>query len=388
MRFIYRVIVASLFVSATVIPANAALSPTSIPAVFDELLKNQRLSNPAMVVIDGSTGQVIYEKNGFSQRKPASVMKLLTSAAVVQKLELDSTFNTSININPDIKTVIIRGSFDPWISLDHKTARKMSRASLPYMGFETLKGVKAFNGGSLKNYKVIYSDLFSQDISNLKTFWAKRGFKPTFSAVTDEEAFMALGQQIASENSPTVAALIDWILLWSDNVISERLARLSAKAAGYPMSSKGVDMVFREVLAGMQIDASKLVVADASGLSRKNKITAKLMAEFLYKIRQEEKYSIIYSGLPIGGVSGTLRSRFITTAPSAVGLVRAKTGTLNGTATLAGYVESTDREYVFVTLADEIPNGNTALNRARDAIDRVLGRIAAPNIPAEISATP
>lgn len=388
MRFLYRVIVASLFVSATVIPANAALSPTSIPAVFDELLKNQRLSNPAMVVIDGSTGQVIYEKNGFSQRKPASVMKLLTSAAVVQKLELDSTFNTSININPDIKTVIIRGSFDPWISLDHKTARKMSRASLPFMGFETLKGVKAFNGGSLKNYKVIYSDLFSQDVSNLKNFWAKRGFKPTFSAVTDEEAFMALGQQIASENSPTVAALIDWILLWSDNVISERLARLSAKAAGYPMSSKGVDMVFREVLAGMQIDASKLVVADASGLSRKNKITAKLMAEFLYKIRQDEKYSIIYSGLPIGGVSGTLRSRFITTAPSAVGLVRAKTGTLNGTATLAGYVESTDREYVFVTLADEIPRGNTALNRARDAIDRVLGRIAAPNIPAEISATP
>jgi D-alanyl-D-alanine carboxypeptidase len=108
----------------------------------------------------------------------------------------------------------------------------------------------------------------------------------------------------------------------------------------------------------------------------------------LYKIRQEEKYSVIYSGLPIGGVSGTLRTRFITTAPSAVGLVRAKTGTLNGTATLAGYVESTDREYVFVTLADEIPRGNTALNRARDAIDRVLGRIAAPNIPAEISATP
>ena len=325
MRFIYRVIVASLFVSATVIPANAALSPTSIPAVFDELLKNQRLSNPAMVVIDGSTGQVIYEKNGFSQRKPASVMKLLTSAAIIQNLELDTTFSTSIDINPEIKTVIIRGSFDPWISLDHKTARKMSRASLPYMGFETLKGVKAFNGGSLKNYKVIYSNLFSQDVSNLKSFWAKRGFKPTFRAVSDDEAFMAFGELIVSENSPTVAALIDWILLWSDNTISERLARLSAKAVGYPMSSKGVDMVFRDVLAGMQIDASKLVVADASGLSRKNKITAKLMAEFLYKIRQEEKYSVIYSGLPIGGVSGTLRTRFITTAPSAVGLVRAKT---------------------------------------------------------------
>ena len=71
-----------------------------------------------------------------------------------------------------------------------------------------------------------------------------------------------------------------------------------------------------------------------------------------------------------------------------MGLVRAKTGTLNGTATLAGYVESTDREYIFVALADDIALGNTALNKARAAIDRVLGRIAAPNIPAEISPAP
>jgi hypothetical protein len=41
-----------------------------------------------------------------------------------------------------------------------------------------------------------------------------------------------------------------------------------------------------------------------------------------------------------------------------------------------------------VTLADEIPKGNTALKKAREAIDRILGRIAAPNIPAEISPAP
>jgi PBP4 family serine-type D-alanyl-D-alanine carboxypeptidase len=134
-----------------------------------------------------------------------------------------------------------------------------------------------------------------------------------------------------------------------------------------------------------KIDDSKLVVADASGLSKQNKITAKLMGELLYKIRQDEKFSHIYASLPIAGVSGTLNNRFIKTAPAAVGLIRAKTGTLNGTATLAGYVESVDREYIFVTLADEIPKGNAALNKARAAIDRVLGRIAAPNIPAEIS---
>jgi D-alanyl-D-alanine carboxypeptidase len=109
------------------------------------------------------------------------------------------------------------------------------------------------------------------------------------------------------------------------------------------------------------------------------------VGQLLFKVRKDEKYNLLYTSLPVGGVSGTLRSRFLTTAPSAVGLVRAKTGTLNGTVTLAGYVESTDREYVFVTLADEIPRGASAENKARAAIDRLLGRIAAPNIPTVIS---
>jgi PBP4 family serine-type D-alanyl-D-alanine carboxypeptidase len=255
------------------------------------------------------------------------------------------------------------------------------------MGFNTLSAVKKANRGSLKNYKVIYSNLYSQDVANLKAFWAKRGFKPVFKEVSDEDTFIAQGDLITTDTSPTVGVILDWMMLWSDNLLAERLARLSAQAAGYSPNIKGVDTIFRDLLAHFEIDDSKLVVADASGLSKKNKITAKLMGELLYKIRKEEKFAHLYDSLPIGGVSGTLQNRFITTAPSAVGLVRAKTGTLNGTATLAGYVQSTDREYVFVTIADDIAKGNAALNKERAAIDRVLGRIAAPNIPAEMSPT-
>ena len=383
-----RVFAVCLALILSIAPADAALAPESIPAVFDALLKVPTLSNPAMIVIDGTTGQIIYEKNIFSQRKPASVMKVLAGAVTLDHLDPESVFNTTVNIAPEEKTVIIRGSLDPWISLDHKVARKMNRASLPYMGFNTLSAVKEANGGSLKNYKVIYSNLYSQDISNLKVFWAKRGFKPVFKSVSDDEAFLAQGDLITSENSPTVTEILNWMMLWSDNLLADRLARLAARSAGYSLDIKGVDKVFRNLLAQFEIDDRKLVVADASGLSKKNKITAKLMGELLYKIRKEEKYALLYESLPIGGVSGTLENRFTTTAPSAVGLVRAKTGTLNGTATLAGYVQSTDREYIFVTLADDIAKGNAALNKARAAIDRVLGRIAAPNIPAEIIAVP
>jgi D-alanyl-D-alanine carboxypeptidase len=256
------------------------------------------------------------------------------------------------------------------------------------MGFSTLSAIKEVNGGSLKNYKVIYSNLYSQDVANLKAFWAKRSFKPVMKQVSDDDAFLAQGDLVASENSPTIAEILDWTLLWSDNLLAERLARLSAQSAGYPLNDKGVDKVFHLLLDHFEIDSSKLVVVDASGLSKQNRITAQMMAELLYKMYKEEKFAPVYASLPVGGVSGTLRNRFITTAPSAVGLIRAKTGTLNGTATLAGFVQSTDREYVFVLLADEIAKGNTALNKARAAIDRVLGRIAAPNIPTEIIPAP
>ena len=385
LRRIFAVCLAPIL---SIAPAGAALAPGSIPAAFDELLKVPMLSNPAMIVIDGTTGQIIYEKNIYSQRKPASVMKVLAGAVTLEYLDPQSVFNTTVNIAPEEKIVVIRGSLDPWISLDHNVARKMNRASLPYIGFNTLSAIKKANGGSLKNYKVIYSNLYSKDIANLKAFWAKRGFKPVFKQVTDDEAFLAQGDLVVSENSPTVREILDFMMLWSDNVLADRLAGLAARAAGYSPNIKGIETIFRTLLTQLEIDDTKLVVADASGLSKKNKITAKLMGELLYKIRKDEKYALLYESLPIGGVSGTLQDRFTTTAPSAVGLVRAKTGTLNGTATLAGYVQSTDREYVFVTLADDIAKGNAALNKARAAIDRVLGRIAAPNIPAEISPAP
>jgi len=184
MRALYRFVAIALVSILSALPAHAALAPESIPPVFDELLKNQNLSNPAMIVIDGNTGAIVYEKNAYSQRKPASVMKILTGAVVLEHLDPTSTFNTTVNINPELKTVIVRGAYDPWISLDHNTARKMNRASLPYIGFRTMTYVKEFNGGSLKNYKVIYSGLYSQDVKNLKAFWAKRNFKPTMKAVS------------------------------------------------------------------------------------------------------------------------------------------------------------------------------------------------------------
>jgi PBP4 family serine-type D-alanyl-D-alanine carboxypeptidase len=264
----------------------------------------------------------------------------------------------------------------------------MDRTSLPYLAFNTLTAVKKSNKGSLKGITILYSKLYSQDVANLKTFWAKRGFKPVMKAVSSDETLLNANEFIVGDQSPEVSKILDYMMLWSDNNLADRLARLASRAAGNSFNDKGVAEEFEALLVAYGIDSSKLVTKDASGLSKENRVTATMMGQLLYQLRKDPKYAPLYNSLPIGGISGTLRSRFLTTAPNAVGLVRAKTGTLNGTVTLAGYVESTDREYVFVTLADDISRGNAASEKARAAIDRILGRIAAPNIPAEISAVP
>jgi D-alanyl-D-alanine carboxypeptidase len=368
--------------------ASANLNPTEIPPVFEKLLNSPTLSNPAMIVIDGSTGETIYEKNIYAQRKPASVLKVLTAAMVLQYLDPLKVFTTEVRIAPEINTIYIKGSLDPWIGTTHSVARKMNRASLTHMASNVTNAVRRYNAGELVGYTVLYSGLYEQDVKNFKSYWAKRGFKPKFKAEKADQMLNETAVPVVTETSPPVSKILDWMMLWSDNQLADRLARLSSQAAGEPFGILGVERIFKRLLTELQIDSSKLVVKDASGLSRENKITAQMMGQLLFKLRKDARFTGLYSVLPVSGISGTLNERFIETAPTAVGLVRAKTGSLNGTATLAGYVESSDREYIFVTLADQIPRGYTPLKKARAAIDKILGRIAAPNIPAEISLPP
>ena len=385
MRHKVFMILLALVCALNVVPSNAALSPSAIPAIFDKLLDVPALSNPAMILIDGTTGEIVYQRKAYSQRKPASVMKLLSGVATLKYLEPESIFSTDISIGTESRTLVIQGSYDPWISVSHIAARKMNRESLPYLANNSMAMLRKANANSLEEITVFYSGLFSQDVSNFKSYWAKVGFRPTMKAVSRAESFAKAGTIAVSDTSPKLSEILKFTLLWSDNLLAERLARLASRAAGYGFNIEGVAQTFAQVLTDLEIDPTKLRVLDASGLSKQNRVTASMVGQLLFKLRQDEKYKYIYNSLPVGGISGTLESRFLTTAPTAIGLVRAKSGTLNGTVTLAGYVESVDREYVFVTLADDIQRGTRASDKARAAIDRILGRIAAPNIPTEIS---
>jgi PBP4 family serine-type D-alanyl-D-alanine carboxypeptidase len=196
--------------------------------------------------------------------------------------------------------------------------------------------------------------------------------------VSDSKAKSLATEQLLYSTSPTIKEIMNWFLVWSDNIVSERMARLAARAAGNQFNEQGVAKTFDKVLRELGIDPSKIIIKDASGLSKQNKLTANILSQLLYKIHSDPLFSQLIDGLPVSGKTGTLSKRYIESAPQAVGLVKAKTGTLSGTVSLAGYVQSGDREYAFTIIADNIKRSNYASEQARKTLDIYLGKIAAP----------
>lgn len=128
----------------------------------------------------------------------------------------------------------------------------------------------------------------------------------------------------------------------------------------------------------MEVDSTGLSVSDGSGLSHDNRVSARTIAQLLWKIRVEPQFQAIYDGLPVAGKSGTLKKRFKKYGKSAKGLIRAKTGWINTSVTMAGYVEVGNNEYVFAVIANHIKPTEKSRDLARRAIDKMLATVAKP----------
>lgn len=368
-------------------PTSHAMDPARVAPVVSSYAESAALRSPAIQIIDLSTGEVVYSRDAYRERKPASTLKLITAVAAYTYLEPTARFSTSVYMGTEKKSIVIQGSYDPWISYREPEATKMGRTSLLKIGFNSIKAVREKYNGSATGMTIYYSNLWPRDIANLKVFFKKRGLRPNIKRVSTDEAVLLSGEEIRSSQSPDLTTMVNWALMWSDNDVSTNVAKLASQAAGNGLSAEGINKTFLKIFADMGIDSSRFFASDGSGLSGENKLTADLLAKVLVKSHSDPILSKIIDGLPVGGMTGTLRRRFIETSPDAVGLVKAKTGTLKTTVSLAGYVESGDREYAFVIISDQIRIGAAYHARAKAAVDRLLGRLAQPLAQAQRAST-
>ena len=364
-------------------PSATALEPNSVASVFKRYIASKYLANPSVVVIDQQDGSVVYEKGAYSLRKPASIQKIFMGVTAVMYLPMDQVFPTSLWVGNQPNSLVIQGSYDPWISTSAKLAEKMGRTSLPRIEFNSIKALKELNPDLDSNFTIYYASLFTSETEHMKKFFRDKGLNVTLKRVSNQTALDFSATRILTSDSPELEEMLSYAVAWSDNTLSERIARIASVAAGNTFDQAGVANTFSTSLAELGIESSKMIVKDASGLSKENRVSAHQVGQLLVKIRTDERFIPLINGFPVSGISGTLRNRFTETAPGAVGLVKAKTGTLSNTTNLAGYVESGDREYAFVIISDRHVKTYSVANRIRDLVDRILGRIAAPFVREE-----
>jgi D-alanyl-D-alanine carboxypeptidase/D-alanyl-D-alanine-endopeptidase (penicillin-binding protein 4) len=381
MRLTRKFLAFILVFGFTVQPYSArAFEPATASSVFARLVNAPDLRNPSVSLIDASTGEVIFENSAYSLRKPASVLKVLSATATLKHLEPQQTFQTVAYLGTETSSVVIAGGLDPWIAYRYTDARKMKRASLPRLALNAIERINRDRIIPTRNIKVYYSNLYTSDLMSLTSIFKSRGIRMVPIKILPKEGPALSVEEIFSASSPSVKKMLSYFLTWSDNSLADRMAQLASQSAGNGRNQEGVAKTFSSILREMEIDPSKMKIKDGSGLSHDNRVTSHLVAQLLYKIHKDPEFSAIIDGLPISGVTGTLEKRYIESAPEAIGLVRAKTGTLNGTVSLAGYIESEDREYIFVVIADKISRSFSASERARKTLDKYLAKLATPLI--------
>ncbi len=128
---------------------------------------------------------------------------------------------------------------------------------------------------------------------------------------------------------------------------------------------KPSDMEDYYSLQGLTINSETFRVADGSGLSYSNKSTCGVQIQLLELIYASSQYEVFRDLLATPGENGTLRSRLL----DLKGKVFAKTGTLNRTAALSGFVETDNGTIIFCVLSDFI---KTSLQVERKRIDELV----------------
>ena len=121
-------------------------------------------------------------------------------------------------------------------------------------------------------------------------------------------------------------------------------------------SDKGL-FVVKNFLNEIGISPDSVVQYDGSGLSRHNLVTSASLVQLYTYMAKQSKYAEAWrNALTIGGVDGTLQSRFKNT--KAAGNVRGKTGTIDQVSALSGYVTTSSGEkLVFSILVNGVNDG-------------------------------
>jgi D-alanyl-D-alanine carboxypeptidase/D-alanyl-D-alanine-endopeptidase (penicillin-binding protein 4) len=135
----------------------------------------------------------------------------------------------------------------------------------------------------------------------------------------------------------------------SRNVTAQNLAdSLGERRFGSPRTRAKSNRAVCSFLNSLDLPAEEAIIADGCGLARKNRITVRFIANYLYQVSKKPWFDSFRETLPRPGMEGTVKRIGYTDQR-----FRVKTGRLNDVFALAGYgVNAAGREFSFAFIVN------------------------------------
>ena len=366
--------------------------PQSAVHSIDRLLEADmfQTSQVGLMVYDLTADSVIYRHNERQMMRPASTMKLLTAIAATDRLGGSYQTKTELcytgriadrTLEGDIYCV---GGMDPLFNADDMSAFV---ESIRKMGVDTIRG-HLYADKSMKDYDLLGEGWCWDDDNPVLTpliYGRKDQFMERFERELRESGLVVQAFASTAVKPDTAFCIcaryhtIDQILMRmmkeSDNLYAESLFyQLAASGGARPASARHARQYIRRLIDKVGLHGQRYRIADGSGLSLYNYVTAELEVRLLrYAYRYQNIYIHLLPSLPKAGVDGTLEKRMHGTFTK--DNVKAKTGTLTGVISLAGYCTAANGHQLCFAILNQ---GVMRASDARHFQDRVCEVLCNP----------
>ena len=333
------------------------ITKNKICPTYDALL-NQTLDDSFSVSIINNKGEIISSYNEDVPRLPASNQKLFSSAYVLSKYKLNNNLKTSLFKNKN--DYYLHGQGDPDLNYEHIIELISNVKENKIINFNIVEiDSKLYWPNGWTNTDKLYeygSPITSlaiesnhnkyDDIYALKNFinnYLKNKFPNSIINIeffdSEKTFYLKNFKEINKVYSTPILSLLTLTNSESHNFTAESLFKNASNTW-----NENDYIKLKKWLENKGLPATNAYFADASGLSRKNKITSKLVVLFLDKMRYFNDFKAYQSTLSITGVRGTLAKRFVNSELS--GKFFGKTGTLSNVFALSGFLYKNDKPII------------------------------------------
>ena len=336
--------------------------PVNVQTRLDSLVKDTLFERTqlGLMVYDLSADSVLYSYGGKQALRPASTMKLLTSVAALDLLGSGYAFRTYLYYKGTISKGVLSG--DVWLvggmdPLFDERDMRIFAETIHRIGVDTIRG-RIMQDLSFKEEQLLGEGWCWDDDNPQLTPLLISGKDEFASQFKDElmkcgvfvDAPVSTGRLpkdkdvlLICSRSHALREVLEPMMKESDNLYAESMFyQIAATVGKRPATAAHARQQIKSVLSKAGVSGVQYRIADGSGLSLYDYVTPELMIRLLrYAYLRRDVMAALYPSLPVAGIDGTLEKRM--TKGAAYGNVHAKTGTVSGISSLAGYCRAANQ---------------------------------------------